>query len=122
MNLAVLPVLAGVIVPWSIHFPGKTRTVTRTVAPQGASPAAAELNLCSWKLEVDGGEEGLFGGTFTYNVKDWEPKVEYSVRGDEGRLSVNPTLEPDRVRAFACTFQGDGARRQARRRDQAEKT
>lgn len=56
VNLAVLLVPAGVIVPWSIHFLGKTRTVTRTVAPQGASRVVAELNLRSGKLEVDGGE------------------------------------------------------------------
>lgn len=88
VNLAVLLVLAGLIVPVSIHYLGKTRTLTRTVSTQGAQHVVAELKVRSGELEVEGGAEGLFEGTFTFNVKDWEPSVDYSVRGDEGRLAV----------------------------------
>ncbi len=88
VNLAVLLLLAALAVPVSIHFLGKTRTVTRTVSPQGAQSVVAELKARSGEVEVEGGAEGLFEGTFTFNVEDWEPSVEYSVRGEEGRLSV----------------------------------
>lgn len=88
VNLAVLLALAALAVPWSIHFLGKTRTVTRTLSPQGAERVVAELRMRSGRLSVEGGAEGLFEGTFTFNVRDWEPSVDYSVRGEEGRLAV----------------------------------
>ncbi|NPV60223.1 MAG: DUF4190 domain-containing protein [Actinobacteria bacterium] len=88
VNLAVMLLLAGLVVPLSIHFLGKTRTVTRTVAPQGAERAVVELRVRSGKATVEGGAEGLFEGTFTFNVKDWEPRLDYAVRGGEGRLSA----------------------------------
>jgi hypothetical protein len=88
VNLSILIVFSAVLVPWTIVNLGQTRTVTRTVAAQGAESVSADLQLHSGSLRVAGGADNLFEGTFTYNVKRWEPEIDYGIRGGLGELRV----------------------------------
>jgi hypothetical protein len=88
VNLAILLVFAAVLVPWTIINIGNTRTVTRTVATQGADSVNATLEIDSGKLHVGGGASDMFRGTFTYNIKNWEPEIDYGVRQGLGELTV----------------------------------
>lgn len=87
-NLALLLVLAAAVVPWVIINLGRTQVVTRTVGAQGAQHVAASLEMENGSLEVGGGAGEMFEGTFTYNVRRWEPEIDYSVRQGEGELGV----------------------------------
>jgi len=88
VNLSILLVFAAFAVPWTIINIGHTQTVTRTVATQGADSVNATLELDSGELNVGGGASDMFKGTFTYNVKKWEPEIDYSVRQGQGELTV----------------------------------
>jgi len=88
VNLSFLLIFAVAAVPWFIINIGRTETVTRTVAAQGAQSVTADLEIDSGSLHVGGGAGDMFEGTFTYNIKKWEPEIDYGVRGDVGELSV----------------------------------
>lgn len=88
VNLALLFVFAAALVPWMVINLGRTETVTRTVGAQGAQAVSATLEMDSGSIKVGGGAANMFEGTFTYNVKKWEPDIEYRVRDDLGELSV----------------------------------
>jgi len=88
VNLSILLVIAAFAVPWTIINIGSTQTVTRTVSTQGADSVNASLEMDSGELNVGGGASDMFKGTFTYNVKKWEPEIDYSVRQGQGELSV----------------------------------
>ncbi len=88
VNLAILILFAAFMVPWTIVNIGRTETVTRTVAAQGAESVNATLEIDSGSLRVGGGAADMFRGTFTYNVKRWEPEISYGVRQGVGELSV----------------------------------
>ncbi|MBN2028263.1 MAG: DUF4190 domain-containing protein [Actinobacteria bacterium] len=88
VNLSILLILAAFAVPWTIINIGSTQTVTRTVATQGADSVNATLDMDSGELNVGGGASDMFKGTFTYNVKRWEPEIEYGVRQGQGELSI----------------------------------
>ncbi len=88
VNLSLLLIFAAAVVPWVVINIGRTETVTRTVGAQGAQSVSASLEIDSGSLEVSGGAGDLFEGTFTYNVKRWEPEIDYRVRQDAGELSV----------------------------------
>jgi hypothetical protein len=88
INLAILLVFAATLVPWVVINMGRTEIITRTVGAQGAQSVSASLELDSGSLNVSGGAGDMFEGTFTYNVKRWEPEIDYGVRQDLGELSV----------------------------------
>jgi hypothetical protein len=88
VNLAILLVFVAVLVPWTIMNLGNTKTITRTVAIQGAQSVSASIEIDSGNLDVSGGAGDMFEGTFTYNVKRWEPEIDYTVRDEVGELSV----------------------------------
>lgn len=88
VNLSLLLIFVAGMVPWVVVNLGRTRTITRTVGLQGAQTVSATLEIDSGSLEVGSGASDMFEGTFTYNVKRWEPDIEYRVREDLGELSV----------------------------------
>ena len=88
VNLSLLIVFAAVLVPWTLMNIGETKTVTRTVATQGAESVSADLEIHAGDLKVGGGAGNMFDGTFTYNVKHWEPEIDYGVSQGLGELSV----------------------------------
>ena len=53
-----------------------------------ADSVAAEISMGTGNLKVGGSETSLMEATFTYNVVDWEPEVEYLVNNAIGHLTV----------------------------------
>ena len=88
VNLSILLICAAILIPWTLINIGETRTVTRTVDIQGAERVTAELDMRSGNLDVGGGADELFEGIFTYNVKKWEPEVDYHIDHGQGLLTV----------------------------------
>jgi len=99
VNLAILIILAAIFIPLVIFGVDKTETVNRSVLAQGAKRLAATLDIREGRLEVDGGAGDIFEGSFTYNIKGWEPQIDYTVNDSEGDLSVTQG-----VRRFSWLF------------------
>jgi hypothetical protein len=54
----------------------------------------AEIALGTGRLEIGPGEVGLLAATFTNNVAEWEPVIDYDVIGGQGKLKVRqPAVE-----------------------------
>jgi hypothetical protein len=67
---------------------GKMKEESKSVDPEDAQSARAQLKMGAGELNLTGGADQLMEGDFTYNVPDWKPKVSYDVSGDEGELVV----------------------------------
>jgi hypothetical protein len=67
---------------------GKMQSESKSVDPEDAQSARAQLKMGAGELNLTGGADQLMEGDFTYNVPDWKPKVSYDVSGDEGELVV----------------------------------
>ncbi len=63
---------------------GELRTESQTVELGGAASVRVEIEMAAGELEVSGGATELLEASFTYNVAELKPEVDYS--GD--RLSV----------------------------------
>jgi hypothetical protein len=62
-----------------------------------------EVDIGIGKLSVRGGSSALLDAEFTYNVEEWAPTVDYSVKNGKGHLSITqPDAEgksaPDKAR------------------------
>jgi len=87
LKILLLALLIGGIV--SCVRTGELREETKAIQLGEAKSVEVELEMGVGELELQGGARELMEGTFTYNVKRWEPKVVYRVIGDRGMLSVN---------------------------------
>jgi len=67
---------------------GPSRTVTRSVQIDAAKAVNVEVNMSAGELRLSGGATRLLDGTFTFNVPEWEPTVDYARDGDRGSLVV----------------------------------
>jgi hypothetical protein len=67
---------------------GPTKTVTGNVELDDAKAVKVELNMAAGELQVDGGAMRLAESTFTFNVPEWEPQVEYKRDGERGSLVI----------------------------------
>jgi hypothetical protein len=79
------------------------RTEEQTVDLDGAERVVIELEIGIGKLNVRGGSSALLDAEFTYNVAEWAPVVDYSVKNGKGHLSITqPDAEgksvPDKAR------------------------
>jgi hypothetical protein len=79
------------------------RTEEQTVDLGGAERVVIELEIGIGKLNVRGGSSALLDAEFTYNVAEWAPTVDYSVKNGKGYLSITqPDAEgksvPDKAR------------------------
>lgn len=93
-NLFLLVITAVVIlatgcVNIGTYDVGPTQTETQVVEQGSAETLKAEINMGVGKLEIDGGADALAEAEFTYNIADWKPEVDFTVRGDNGRLVIN---------------------------------
>jgi uncharacterized protein DUF2154 len=88
--LATAAVLAGACgtQPGGTPQVGKMQSESKSVDPEDAQSARAQLKMGAGELNLTGGADQLMEGDFTYNVPDWKPKVSYEVSGDEGELVV----------------------------------
>lgn len=79
------------------------RTEEQTIDLGGAERVVIELEIGIGKLSVRGGSSALLDAEFTYNVEEWAPTVDYSVKDGTGHLSITqPDAEgksaPDKAR------------------------
>lgn len=73
---------------------GETQTKEETVARQDANQVEVDVRMGAGRLDVSAGSQTLMDATFTYNVDEWEPNVEYTVSGGVGQLTVTqPEVE-----------------------------
>ena len=67
---------------------GKMQHVSKSVDPENADFARAQLKMGAGELNLTGGADQLMEGDFSYNVSDWKPKVSYDVSDKKGELVV----------------------------------
>ncbi len=87
--IAVLVVL--LILGFAIWRGGYSRPVlhaAQEVSLQGAQSATANIDIPSGSLDVAGGATQLLNANFDYHESDGAPRVEYSVSGGRGDLSI----------------------------------
>jgi hypothetical protein len=61
---------------------------TQSVSLQGAQSVTANIDIPSGSLDVAGGASQLLSANFDYHEYDGAPRVEYSVSGGRGDLSI----------------------------------
>jgi hypothetical protein len=79
---------------------GELRAERRSVEIEGAQSVNTELSMATGNMTVGGGAHNLMDATFTYNVPEWKPEVNYG--GRRGTLRpifpsmyrLTPRLEP----------------------------
>src|SRR5215213_11324136 len=67
---------------------GKMQRESKSVDPENAQSARAQLKMGAGELKLTGGADQLMEGDFSYNVSEWKPEVSYDVGGGEGELVV----------------------------------
>jgi hypothetical protein len=67
---------------------GKMQRESKSVDPESADSARAQLKMGAGELNLTGGADQLMEADFSYNVPDWKPKVSYDVSGKKGELVV----------------------------------
>src|SRR5215218_9777773 len=67
---------------------GKMQHDSKSVDPENADSARAQLKMGAGELNLTGGADQLMEADFSYNVPDWKPKVSYDVSGKKGELVV----------------------------------
>jgi hypothetical protein len=88
--LATAAVLAGACgtQPGGTPQVGKMQSESKSVDPEDAQSARAQLKMGAGELNLTGGADQLMEAVFSYNVSDWKPKVSYHVSSEEGELVV----------------------------------
>ena len=90
--IAVLPVALLIT---GCGTSGPLKSVHRSLELDTAESVTAELHISAGELHVDGGAPGLLDSTFTFNVPEWEPVVDYRRDGSRGVLRVaQPNFSP----------------------------
>ena len=68
------------------------RTEEHTIDLGGAERVVIEVDIGIGRLSVRGGSSALLDAEFTYNVEEWAPTIDYSVKNGKGHLSIT---QPD---------------------------
>jgi hypothetical protein len=72
----------------NINQAGAMQTETKSVELGTAASAKVQLNMAAGELNLTGGADQLMQATFSYNVPEWQPSVDYTVSGSQGELMV----------------------------------
>lgn len=67
---------------------GAMQTETKSVELGSAASAKVQLDMGAGELNLTGGADQLMQATFSYNVPEWQPSVDYMVSGSQGELMV----------------------------------
>lgn len=86
---AVLALTTGCINQLQV---GPTQTDEETVEAGDIDSARVNIEMGVGELDINGSADGLLDATFIYNVAKWQPEIDYTVSGSEGRLTVK---QPD---------------------------
>jgi N-terminal domain of toast_rack, DUF2154/Domain of unknown function (DUF5668) len=88
-SVAVLVVL--IVFGFAVWHGRNSRPVlrdTQEVSLQGAQSVTANIDIPSGSLDISGGASQLLSANFDYHESDGAPRVEYSVSGGRGDLSI----------------------------------
>jgi hypothetical protein len=77
---------------------GPTKTVTRSIELDDAKSVNVDLNMAAGELNVRGGAAHLVDGSFTFNVPEWEPAIDYRRDGENGSLVIRQPNGPGALR------------------------
>jgi hypothetical protein len=90
--------IAGILAMWLLTLScgllprraavGEIRTETQTVEVGSANQVKIRISMGAGELSVAGGAGNLMDANFRYNVSAWQPRVNYSVNGNQGDLEV----------------------------------
>src|SRR5215204_6697066 len=88
--MAATTVLAGACgtQPGGSPEVGKMQHDSKSVDPENAQSARAQLKMGAGEINLTGGADQLMEADFSYNVSEWKPKVSYDVSGKKGELIV----------------------------------
>ena len=64
------------------------RTEEQTIELGGAERVVIDVEIGIGKLNVRGGSPALLNAEFTYNVEEWAPTIDYSVKNGKGHLFI----------------------------------
>ena len=67
---------------------GKMQHDSKSVDPENAQSARAQLKMGAGELNLTGGADKLMEADFSYNVSAWKPKISCAVSGRKGELLV----------------------------------
>ena len=67
---------------------GPMQTDYETVELGDAESVQVDINMGFGEIEIDGGASDLMEAEFAYNVDELEPRVDYSISGSTGQLTV----------------------------------
>jgi hypothetical protein len=74
---------------------GPAKTLTRTIELDKADAVDVELKMTAGELHVAGGATRLADASFTFNVPEWEPVIDYRRNGERGTLTISqPATSP----------------------------
>jgi hypothetical protein len=65
------------------------RTESQSVTMDSATSANVLIEFPAGELKVQSGASNLMDASFRYNVDDWQPQVNFSEDGTQGKLVVN---------------------------------
>ncbi|HEX6384160.1 MAG TPA: toast rack family protein [Anaerolineae bacterium] len=87
---------------------GPTETETQSVELGDAESVDVNINMGVGELNVSGGAGNLLDATFTFNVDEWRPEVDYDVSGGRGRLTIEQPGElPEGIPDDDVTYRWD---------------
>jgi hypothetical protein len=85
--LAILLILFGLAL-WKGRAGNYMRHETQSIDRQGAHTVSANIEIPSGTLKLSGGSAKLLDADFLYRESEGKPRVDYSVNGDHGSLSI----------------------------------
>src|SRR5215212_1244968 len=94
VTLSIFMMAATVVLAGACSTQGGTQQVgkmqhdSKSVDPENAQSARAQLKMGAGELKLTGGADQLMEGDFSYNVSEWKPEVSYDVSGKKGELVV----------------------------------
>lgn len=68
---------------------GPLQTKSEVVEQGNAEKVQVNIDMGVGELSIGAGAAALLDAEFNYNVADWEPEVDYTVNGDNGRLTIS---------------------------------
>ena len=91
---------------------GELKTEQQSVQLWGAKTVKVDLSMGAGELTLVGGASDLLDASFTYNVAEWQPEVQYSVSGQQGTLTIEDGVF--RVRHDITSWESAGHSDQSR--------
>ncbi|MFC2158855.1 toast rack family protein [Acidobacteriota bacterium] len=90
----VLFLIFGLVMFSACESVGRMREESHDVPIRGVETARVELDIGAGEMVVEGGARDLLEGYFRWNVRRWEPRVDYTVKNGKARVKVKQMKGP----------------------------